>query len=99
MGKVNSYAAIDPADLTGGIYNARTLGEGNNAMCFATQFLAQTMPDMVSCSGVLNDLTGALSGFTKAFNTAFSALSCPEITSIDDNQFKQFPVSTVLQQR
>ncbi|CAE6363287.1 unnamed protein product [Rhizoctonia solani] len=33
-GKANSFAGIDPGNLTDGVYNARNLLEGNNMMCF-----------------------------------------------------------------
>ncbi|EGP89784.1 uncharacterized protein MYCGRDRAFT_90507 [Zymoseptoria tritici IPO323] len=90
-GKVNTFTGVDASDISGGVYNTRTLGEGNNAMCFATQFLAQAMPDMIKCSGVLNDVLGAMSQFTQSLNGAFGALNCPQIEKLDKSQFDQFP--------
>ncbi|SMY20994.1 unnamed protein product [Zymoseptoria tritici ST99CH_1A5] len=90
-GKVNTFTGVDASDISGGVYNTRTLGEGNNAMCFATQILAQAMPDMIKCSGVLNDVLGAMSQFTQSLNGALGALNCPQIEKLDKSQFDQFP--------
>ncbi|KAI5356853.1 Putative chloroperoxidase [Septoria linicola] len=96
LGKANTFTGVNPSDLTGGVYNAQMLSQGNNAMCFGSQFLAQAMPDMIKCSGVLGDLTGSLSSFTSAFNTAFGGLNCPQLEKIDNDQFKKFPGYTNL---
>lgn len=95
-GKVNTFTGVDASDLTGGVFNSATLMEGNNAYCFASQFLAQAMPDMIKCSGVFNDLTGAMSKFTQSLGSAFSALDCPQLKSIDKTQFDKFPGYTNL---
>ncbi|KAJ3804494.1 Chloroperoxidase, partial [Lentinula aff. lateritia] len=34
-GQVNTFTGVDVADLTGGVYNAATLLEGNNFQCFS----------------------------------------------------------------
>jgi len=36
-GTVNSFTGVDPGDLSGGVYNAQTLLQGNNLGCFAFQ--------------------------------------------------------------
>lgn len=36
-GTTNSFTPVDIANLTGGVYNAQSLAQGNNAMCFAYQ--------------------------------------------------------------
>jgi hypothetical protein len=36
-GKPNTFTGVNIADLTGGVFNAETLLEGNNLMCFAFQ--------------------------------------------------------------
>jgi hypothetical protein len=36
-GEPNTFTGVNIADLTGGVFNAETLFEGNNLMCFAFQ--------------------------------------------------------------
>ena len=40
-GTTNSFTGVDIADLTGGVYNAQNLLEGDNALCFSYQFAQQ----------------------------------------------------------
>lgn len=88
-GKVNTFTGFDASDISGGVFNTATLGEGNNAFCFATQFLTQAAPDMIKCSGVLNNIVDAM----KPITSALSAFNCPQIQKIDESQFDKFPVS------
>ena len=81
-GKVNTFTPVDVANLTGGLYNAQTFLEGDNAACFAYQFSTQAKPDIAL--GVLTSLTNAVGKVT-------SALSCPQLESIDEAQLEQFP--------
>ena len=36
-GKPNTFTGVNIADLTGGVFNAETLLEGNNLMCYGLQ--------------------------------------------------------------
>jgi hypothetical protein len=36
-GTPNSFVGVDVADLTGGVFNSKTLLEGNNLGCFVYQ--------------------------------------------------------------
>jgi hypothetical protein len=90
-GKVNTFTGLQPEDLTGGIFNAPSLLEGNNLACFAMQFAVQAAPDLIQGSNVISDLTGAMSNLTSALGSSLSGLSCPQLTKIDQSQFGQFP--------
>ncbi|TVY51306.1 Aromatic peroxygenase-like protein [Lachnellula cervina] len=90
-GTVNSFVGVEPEDITGGVFNAATLTQGNNLACFSMQFLAQAAPDLIKGSGVISDILGAVSRLTGAVSTAISGLSCPQLTKIDESQFAQFP--------
>ncbi|KAL1587487.1 hypothetical protein WHR41_03825 [Cladosporium halotolerans] len=74
-GTTNSFVGLDPSDLTGGVFNAATLAEGNNLMCYGLQLALQQTPDLLS---------GVLAGIT-------NSLGCPALTKIQDDQFDQFP--------
>lgn len=81
-GKVNTFTGVDVTDLSGGLYNAQTLAQGNNAACFGYQFAAQAKPDV------------ALVAFTqldKALGSISSKLACPQLEKIDEEQLMQFP--------
>lgn len=47
-GTVNSFAGIDFEDLTGGIFNAANLLEGNNLVCFALEVVKFAGPNALS---------------------------------------------------
>jgi hypothetical protein len=82
---------VTPGDLTGGIFNATTLLEGNNLACFAMQVVQQAAPDLIKCAGALSDLTSALSSLSGALGGVLDVLSCPQLTKLDQSQFSQFP--------
>lgn len=74
-GTTNSFVGLDPSDLTGGVFNAATLADGNNLFCYGLQLTIQQTPDLLS---------GVLAGIT-------NSLGCPALTKIQDDQFDQFP--------
>lgn len=47
-GEVNSFAGIDLEDLTGGVFNAANLLEGNNLVCFALEVVKFAGPNALS---------------------------------------------------
>jgi hypothetical protein len=48
MGKVNSFAGVDPANLTGGVFNLTSLLEGNNLLCFVFEVLKFASPNALA---------------------------------------------------
>ena len=91
-GTVNSFTGVDLEDLTGGVYNLQTLGEGDNAACLAFQFSQQAAPDLLK--GLFSSITAPLSQLNTALSNVFSELSCPELKAIDTSQFANYPGST-----
>lgn len=47
-GEVNSFAGIDVGNLTGGVFNAANLLEGNNLVCFALEVVKFAGPNSLS---------------------------------------------------
>jgi hypothetical protein len=90
-GTVNSFVGVQPEDVSGGVYNAQSMTQGNNLACFAMQFATQAAPDLIKGSGVLSDLTDAMANLTGALSQAVQGLSCPQLTKVDESQFAQFP--------
>ncbi|KAI1343584.1 hypothetical protein F5Y15DRAFT_412368 [Xylariaceae sp. FL0016] len=93
-GTPNSFVGVDPGDLTGGVFNAGTLLEGNNAFCFAMELIPKMAPDILA--GLFDDVTDALAKLTSAVGDATEGFGCPEISQIDESQFQQFPGYTKL---
>jgi len=82
LGTKNSFVGVNIANLTGGVLNAGSLLQGNNAACLAYQFAAQVKPDVLLAPlAQLGNLLGSIS----------SKLACPQLKAIDDEQLKQFP--------
>jgi hypothetical protein len=66
-GEVDSYAALDLGNLTGGIYNSADLLERNNLWCFVFQSLLAAAPDALK--GGYSDPTGPMASLLYAVNT------------------------------
>lgn len=93
-GKVDSFAGVDPADLTGGVYNLRSLGEGDNLVCFATQAALQMAPDLLK--PLFANVGAAVSKLKGAVDDAFGGMGCPAIEKFDDSALGIFPGFTKL---
>jgi hypothetical protein len=63
------------SNLTGGVYNAETLGENNNAACFGLQVL----------------YVGSPSALTTLLKPAISLLGCPQLNGSNNAVYEQFP--------
>jgi hypothetical protein len=74
--------------LTGGAYDAQSLLQGDNLICFAFQAAQQGAPDLLK--GLVGDLTGALAQLNAALTHVFAELSCPRLMTIAESQFAQF---------
>ncbi|CAG8091064.1 unnamed protein product [Penicillium salamii] len=74
-GTVNSFAGVDPADLTGGVLNLTTLLEGNNLLCFVFEVLKFASPNALS--GLYSTLAGPLEFVTDILSVPLLNLTCP----------------------
>jgi hypothetical protein len=81
-GTAGSFTGVDINDLTGGVFNAATLTQGNNFACYVYQLAAQAKPDI---------LLGALDGLTNAISSIIGGLSCPQLKAIDTSQLEALP--------
>ncbi|KAI5198460.1 Cloroperoxidase [Aureobasidium subglaciale] len=93
-GTPNSFVGVDPEILTDGVFNAQTLLQGNNLMCYGLQLAVQELPDILS--GVVTNLASAVNQVSSAFGNATQKLGCPELTKINKDQFKKYPGYTNL---
>lgn len=88
-GEVDTFTGLDVTDLTGGVFNLKTLTEGNNLFCFASQFSRQAAPDILG--GLFESLTKPLRTLTGALDDALQGLGCPQLKEADTSGFKKFP--------
>jgi len=88
-GKINTFTPLDFSNLTGGVFNLESLSQGNNLACFVYQAASLTAPDVLK--GIYSDITKPLAMLNNATNNALAGLSCPQLASIDAEQFGQYP--------
>ncbi|KAJ7304862.1 oxidase-like protein [Mycena albidolilacea] len=86
---VNSFAPIDINNLTGGVYSATKLLEGNNAACFVFQAVQIMIPDALSkvaglVGGILGDLLDVI-------EPILGDLTCPELSELDTSVLERYP--------
>lgn len=92
-GTTNSFTGVNVADVSSGAYNAQTLTQGNNALCFALQFLQIGIPDLVK--GLFKDTTQATQILNNAATNATLNLDCSvSMTSENTTGFAMFPGAT-----
>lgn len=84
-GKVNTFTGVDIGDLTGGVFNSKTLLQGNNLACFAFQ---------AAEAGGIDELDGAAISLGKVLapiTAVFKELKCPPLAKFDFQLFDIFP--------
>ncbi|TVY16126.1 Aromatic peroxygenase [Lachnellula arida] len=80
---VNTFTGLDFADITGGVFNAADLLEGNNALCFAFQVLREGSPNLLS--SLYATVGPILDALTEALGTVFTSLDCPAYKDLSVN--------------
>ncbi|XP_044724545.1 peroxidase, family 2 domain-containing protein [Hirsutella rhossiliensis] len=89
LGQVNTFAGVDIGNLTGGVYNAQNLAQGNNAACLGFQLIQLLTPDIVK--GLYSLLSQPLARLNDALGNALYPLNCPQLQEIDTDRLNQFP--------
>ncbi|KAI4660829.1 uncharacterized protein J4E79_005397 [Alternaria viburni] len=88
-GEPNTFTGVNIADLTGGVFNAETLLEDNNLMCFAFQAVNSASPDILK--GLLGNVLLAVQKLTDALNPILAKLGCPDLAKYDKSLLAKFP--------
>jgi hypothetical protein len=88
-GEPNTFTGVNVEDLTGGVFNAKTLFEGNNLMCFAFQTVSTAAPDILK--GLLGNVLLAVQKLTDALDPILATLGCPQLAKYDTSLFQKFP--------
>ncbi|KAJ5047226.1 uncharacterized protein L3040_003066 [Drepanopeziza brunnea f. sp. 'multigermtubi'] len=93
-GTVNSFAGVDLANLTGGVFNSATLLQGNNLACFIFQGVIQFLPD--AFQGVVTGILGtALDGLVAQVDGILAPLNCPILNEVNMDQLVGYPGAKV----
>jgi hypothetical protein len=82
-GQTSTFAGVDIANLTGGVFNLQSLLQGNNLGCFAFQASTQFKMD-AALKDIINQFQSAVGGIVKQ-------LSCPQLQTMDGSLLQQFP--------
>ncbi|KAF8160204.1 Chloroperoxidase, partial [Mycena galopus ATCC 62051] len=84
----NSYAPVDLSDLTGGVYSAASLLEGNNAACFLIQATMILFPSAIKgLQTIVDTLLAQLATLTGILGD----LNCPQLTTINSSLLEVYP--------
>ncbi|KAF7715040.1 Chloroperoxidase domain-containing protein [Penicillium ucsense] len=79
-GKVNSFAGVDLADLTGGLFNATNLLKGNSLLCFAFEVLRFASPNALS--SLYSTLAQPLAFLGNILATPLLDITCPAMKDL-----------------
>ncbi|KAF8602855.1 hypothetical protein BDV93DRAFT_607177 [Ceratobasidium sp. AG-I] len=88
-GTVNSYAGVDVSDLTGGVFNAANLLEGNNSACFMFRVIEVATPSMLE--GLISNIATAVALISEKIAPQFDKFNCPQLSKYDTSLFKKYP--------
>jgi hypothetical protein len=79
-GTVNSFAGVDPADLTGGVFNLTNFLEGNNLLCFVFEVLKFASPNALD--GLYSTLAEPLEWVTNILSVPLLNMTCPALQDL-----------------
>ena len=88
-GQVNTFTGVNISDLTGGVFNAANLLEGNNALCFAFLSTELATPDLLK--GAVGNVAKALRLLSQPLAAMLETLGCPQLAKYDGSLFEQYP--------
>ncbi|KAJ5054164.1 uncharacterized protein L3040_000446 [Drepanopeziza brunnea f. sp. 'multigermtubi'] len=90
-GTVNSFVGVNPKDISGGVFNATTLLQGNNLACFVLQGVQAATPSILSGLVSTLSLSNILQLLGSVINPAVASLTCPSMSTIYTSQLNQCP--------
>ncbi|KAF7354112.1 Cloroperoxidase [Mycena venus] len=86
----NTFAPLDLDDFTGGVYNAASLLQGNNAACFVFQAAQLLFPS--SINGLLGQIVlSVLQKVLDSIGGILADLTCPELAAVNASMLEQYP--------
>lgn len=88
-GTVNSFVGLNLGNLTGGVYRSEDLTDPNKLFCFLYQVAKALTPSILG--GLSTSALAALNILNTYVLSQSSGLNCPQLQSIDQSMFAQFP--------
>ena len=86
---VNSFVGVDVGNLTGGVFNAQNLFEGNNLGCFVLLAQQEDFPDILK--GLEGDLSVITDLLAQYFTPLLTKLECPKLEKYNQGLFNKYP--------
>lgn len=83
-GKVNTFAGINPANVSSGVFNLQNLKDPKNFRCFAFQLATQSQPDLLE--GIYTNVTPAMNKLQQAASKLTQGLGCPKLKKLQYGQ-------------
>lgn len=74
---MNSFVGIDIDNITGGVFNAQNLLEGNNAVCLGLELLIEFSPSLLH--SLYATITTPLKKITDQLGPTITSLNCPQL--------------------
>lgn len=89
---LDSFALVDIGSLTKGVFDTKTLLNGNNLECFVLQISQNALPDVLGgTESSYGNKDDALKPLSDTILTRLQGLGCPKLESIDESQYNKFP--------
>lgn len=94
-GKVNTFTPIDLGNLTGGVYNAQSLLQGNNLFCLTLQLIQAEEPDILG--NTFTDSEQAGLPLADLISDMLAQYACPQLQEINAKLYAGYPGYNVQQ--
>lgn len=88
-GEPNIFTGVNVADLTGGVLNAETPLQGNNAICLAFRAVSAAAPGI--SRALIKSVLLTVRKLTIVLTPVIEEMGCPELVKFDTTAFGKFP--------
>lgn len=88
-GKVNTYAAVDPANFTGGVYQLADLVTQGGLECFVFQSIMAASPDLLG--SLFTNVEHATVTLADQIQQALGNTICKKLEKVNMNLFDEYP--------
>ena len=88
-GTTNTYTSLSFATLTNGSYNEANIANGNNLECLPFQLVQTVAPTLLT--GIYDNVADAVAPLNQNIAANLKGLGCPQLETVDENQYNVFP--------
>lgn len=94
-GEVNTFTPVDLGNLTGGVFNAANLVQGNNLLCFTLDLIQGEQPDILG--NTFTDPEQAGLPLTDLISDMIAQYACPQVHELNTGLYESYPGYRVTQ--